>query len=386
MLLKNGIVHSMAGPLIPSGFVAFSGGKITAVGPMDALPPTDNGPVLDVAGCHILPGFVDAHCHLGLFGDSLGFEGEDGNESTDPCTPHLRALDAVNPRDRCFQEARLAGVTSVLTGPGSANPIAGQILAMKTTGRWVDEMVLKAPAAMKFALGENPKRVYNAREEGPITRMATAAIIRENLAKAVEYRDKQAKADNDPDADMPDYDPKLEALLPVVAAALPAHFHAHRSDDIATAVRISQEFGLACAIVHGTEGYLVADLLASAGIPVITGPCLTDRCKPELSGQSQDNPVRLAQAGVKVAICTDHSETPIQYLPLCAAMAVRSGMDAEDALAAITSHAAEIGGISRRVGSLAPGKDADILVTRGHPLAWDSTVEAVFIDGIRVEG
>ena len=385
MLLKNGIVHSMAGPLIPSGFVAFSGGKITAVGPMDALPPTDNGPVLDVAGCHILPGFVDAHCHLGLFGDSLGFEGEDGNESTDPCTPHLRALDAVNPRDRCFQEARLAGVTSVLTGPGSANPIAGQILAMKTTGRWVDEMVLKAPAAMKFALGENPKRVYNAREEGPITRMATAAIIRENLAKAVEYRDKQAKADNDPDADMPDYDPKLEALLPVVAAALPAHFHAHRSDDIATAVRISQEFGLACTIVHGTEGYLVADLLAAAGIPVITGPCLTDRCKPELSGQSQDNPVRLAQAGVKVAICTDHSETPIQYLPLCAAMAVRSGMDTEDALAAITSHTAEISGISRRVGSLAPGKDADILVTRGHPLAWNSTVEAVFIDGIRVE-
>ena len=384
MLLKNGIVHSMAGPLIPSGFVAFSGGKITAVGPMDALPPTDNGPVLDVAGCHILPGFVDAHCHLGLFGDSLGFEGEDGNESTDPCTPHLRALDAVNPRDRCFQEARLAGVTSVLTGPGSANPIAGQILAMKTTGRWVDEMVLKAPAAMKFALGENPKRVYNAREEGPITRMATAAIIRENLAKAVEYRDKQAKADNDPDADMPDYDPKLEALLPVVAAALPAHFHAHRSDDIATAVRISQEFGLACTIVHGTEGYLVADLLAAAGIPVITGPCLTDRCKPELSGQSQDNPVRLAQAGVKVAICTDHSETPIQYLPLCAAMAVRAGMDPEEALAAITCNAAEIGGIGTRVGTLTPGKDADIVVTQGHPLAWDGKIRAVFVDGVQV--
>ena len=173
MLLQHGIVHTMDGPVSPDGFVVFEGKTITAVGPMEALPAGYSGPVLDAAGGHIFPGLVDAHCHLGLWGDGLGFEADDGNESTDPCTPHLRGLDGVNPLDRCFQEARRGGVTTVLTGPGSANPIAGQFLALKTTGRWVDEMVVKAPAAMKFALGENPKSVYNERKETPITRMAT---------------------------------------------------------------------------------------------------------------------------------------------------------------------------------------------------------------------
>ena len=386
MLIQNGIVHPMDAPVIARGFVAFEGGKITAVGPMEALPAGCSGPVLDAEGGHILPGFVDAHCHLGLFGNALGFEADDGNESTDPCTPHLRALDAVNPQDRCFQEARAGGITCVLTGPGSANPIAGQFLALKTSGRWVDEMVLRAPAAMKFALGENPKGVYNERKETPITRMATAAIIREALAKAVEYRDKQAKSEEDPDSEIPDYDAKLEALLPVLRRELPAHFHAHRADDIATAVRISREFGLDYVIVHGTEGYLVADLLAAEGARVITGPCLTDRSKPELVGQTLENPVLLARAGVKVAICTDHPETPIQYLPLCAAMAVRAGMDPEEALAAITCNAADIGGIGKRVGTLTPGKDADIVVTQGHPLAWDGKIRAVFVDGVQVQG
>ena len=214
MLILNGVVHPMDGPVIPRGFVAFEGEKLTAVGPMEALPAGAEGPVLDAEGGHILPGFIDAHCHLGLFGDALGFEADDGNESTDPCTPQLRAVDGVNPLDRGFREAREGGVTTVLTGPGSANPIAGQFLALKTDGRWVDEMVLKAPAAMKFALGENPKSVYNDRKETPVTRMATAALIREHLAKAQEYQDKQAKADGDPDQDMPDYDAKLEALVP----------------------------------------------------------------------------------------------------------------------------------------------------------------------------
>jgi len=374
----------MDAPVIPRGFVAFEGGRITAVGPMEALPADCAGPVLDAEGGHILPGFVDAHCHLGLFGNALGFEADDGNESTDPWTPHLRGLDGVNPQDRCFQEARAGGVTSVLTGPGSANPIAGQFLAIKTSGRWVDEMILRAPAAMKFALGENPKGVYNERKETPITRMATAAIIREALSKTEEYRDKQAKAEADPDNDIPDFDSKLEALLPVLRGELPAHFHAHRADDIATAVRISREFGLDYVIVHGTEGYLVADLLAAEGARVITGPCLTDRSKPELAGQTLENPVLLARAGVKVAICTDHPVTPIQHLPLCAAMAVRAGMAEEDALAAITCNAADIGGIGKRVGTLTPGKDADIVVTQGHPLAWDGKIRAVFIDGVRV--
>ncbi len=385
MLLQHGIVHTMDGPVIPDGFVVFEGKTITAVGPMEALPAGYSGPVLDAAGGHILPGLVDAHCHLGLWGDGLGFEADDGNESTDPCTPHLRGLDGVNPLDRCFQEARQGGVTTVLTGPGSANPIAGQFLALKTTGRWVDEMVVKAPAAMKFALGENPKSVYNERKETPITRMATAALIRGNLSKAQEYQAKQAKAQDDPDTDPPDFDPKLEALLPVLRGILPAHFHAHRADDIATAVRISREFGLNFAIVHGTEGYKVAPLLASAGVPVITGPCLTDRSKPELVGQTLDNPVLLAQAGVKVAICTDHPVIPIQHLPICAAMAVRAGMDPEDALAAVTRNPAEIAGLGDRLGVLAPGRDADIVVTQGHPLDWTCRLTAVFIDGVRVD-
>ena len=178
MMIVNGVVHPMDGPVIQRGYVAFEDGKITAVGPMEELTAVAEG-AMDARGGHILPGFIDAHCHLGLFGDSLGFEADDGNESTDPCTPQLRAIDGVNPLDRCFQEAREGGVTTVLTGPGSANPIAGQFLALKTDGRWVDEMVVKAPAAMKFALGENPKSVYNDRKETPVTRMATAALIRE---------------------------------------------------------------------------------------------------------------------------------------------------------------------------------------------------------------
>ena len=384
MIIYNGTVHPMDGPVIPRGYVAVEGGKITAVGPMEQLPAL-GAEDIDAEGGHILPGYVDAHCHLGMFGNALGFEADDGNESTDPCTPQLRAVDAVNPLDRCFQEAREGGVTTVLTGPGSANPIAGQFLAMKTNGRWVEQAVLKAPAAMKFALGENPKSVYNERKETPVTRMATAAIIRENLAKTVEYRDKQAKADEDPDADMPDYDARLEALSPVAAGDLSAHFHAHRADDIATALRLSREFGLDLVVVHGTEGHLIADLLAAEGVPVITGPCLTDRCKPELANQTLENPAILARAGVKVAICTDHPETPIQYLPLCAAMAVRAGMDAEEALAAITRNAAEIGGVSKRVGTLTPGKDADVVVTSGHPLDWLSRVSAVLIGGERVK-
>ena len=384
MLIQNGVVHPMDAPVIPRGFVLLEGDKIAAVGPMEALPAGYSGEVLDAEGGHILPGFIDAHCHLGLFGDALGFEADDGNESTDPCTPQLRAVDGVNPLDRGFREAREGGVTTVLTGPGSANPIAGQFAALKTDGRWVDEMVLKAPIAMKFALGENPKSVYNERKETPVTRMATAAIIRENLAKAQEYQDKQSKAEEDPDEDVPDYDAKLEALAPVATGALPAHFHAHRADDIATAVRISGEFGLKLVVVHGTEGYLVPELLAQSNVPVITGPCLTDRSKPELVGQTLSNPARLRAAGVKVAICTDHPETPIQYLPLCAAMAVRGGMEPEDALAAITRDAAEIAGISKRVGTLTPGKDADVVVTSGHPFDWNGEVRAVFLNGKRV--
>ena len=384
MRILNGVVHTMAGPVIPHGYVEVENGKIRAVGEMSALPAAAAGPVYDAGGGHILPGFIDAHCHLGMFGNALGFEADDGNESTDPCTPQLRAIDAINPQDRCFQEAREGGVTTVLTGPGSANPIAGQFAAIKTDGRWVDEMVLRAPAAMKMALGENPKTVYNERKETPITRMATAAVIRENLAKAVEYRDKLERAAADPDEEKPEFDAKLEALLPVVRRELPVHIHAHRADDIATGIRICKEFGLEYVIVHGTEGHLIANELAREGARVITGPCLGDRSKPELANMSLETPVLLAMAGVKIAICTDHPETPVQYLPLCAAMAVKGGLPADAALAAITIWAAEIGGVAHRVGSLTPGKDGDVVVMSGHPLNWLSRVSAVVVDGRRV--
>ena len=368
MLILNGVVHPMDGPVIPRGFVAFEGEKLTAVGPMEALPAGAEGPVLDAEGGHILPGFIDAHCHLGLFGDALGFEADDGNESTDPCTPQLRAVDGVNPLDRGFREAREGGVTTVLTGPGSANPIAGQFLALKTDGRWVDEMVLKAPAAMKFALGENPKSVYNDRKETPVTRMATAALIREHLAKAQEYQDKQAKADGDPDQDMPDYDAKLEALVPVVAGELPAHFHAHRADDILTAVRIAKEFGVKATLDHCTDGELISDELAKEGLPVFVGPTLGSKSKAELRHKSFTTPGALYHAGLTVSIITDAPVIPLEKLPMCAGLAANAGLPMEEAWRAITINPARSLGIDSRVGSLEPGKDADLVLWTADPL------------------
>ena len=384
MLIINGVVHTMDGPVIENGYVALAGSKIARVGPMEDCPASWEGEVLDAQGGHVCPGFIDAHCHLGMFGDALGFESDDGNEETDPCTPQLRAIDAVNPLDRCFAEARGAGVTTVLTGPGSANPISGQFAALKTDGRWVDAMVARAPAAMKLALGENPKQVYHDRDETPVTRMATAAIIRENLRKAVEYGEKMDRAAQDEDADPPDYDAKLEALLPVVRGELPVHIHAHRADDIATGVRIAREFQLKCVIVHGTEGHLLPELLAQAGVPVITGPSLGDRSKPELANMTLENPALLQRAGVDVAICTDHPEVPVQYLPLCAALAVKGGMDQECALAAITIGAARIAGLEEGLGSLTPGKEGDVVVTSRHPLELLGEVRAVLLGGRRI--
>ena len=384
MLITNGIVHPMDGPVIENGYVAVSGSKIAKVGPMEGLPASWEGEVIDAQGGHICPGFIDAHCHLGMFGDALGFESDDGNEETDPCTPHLRAIDAINPLDRCFSEARAAGVTTVLTGPGSANPISGQFAAVKTDGRWVDAMVVKAPASMKLALGENPKQVYHNRDEAPVTRMAIAAIIRENLRKAVEYGEKLDKAAQDEDTDPPDYDAKLEALLPVVRGELPVHIHAHRADDIVTGVRLSKEFGLKCVIVHGTASHLIADFLQEEGVSVITGPCLGDRSKPELASMSLNTPALLARGGVPFAICTDHPEVPVQYLPLCAAMSVKGGLDQETALAAITISAARIAGLDKDLGSLTPGKEADLVVTDRHPLELLGNVRAVLISGRRI--
>ena len=381
MLIVNGVIHTMDVGTISGGFVQTEGKSIVRVGPMSELP-QQSGPtgVIDAKGGHVLPGFLDAHCHVGLYGTAA--PEDDLNESPAPCTPQLRALDGVDPFNPYFREARRAGVTCVLTGPGSANPIAGQSALLKTAGRVIDRMAVRAPASMKFALGENPKGVHKG--HGPATRMASAALIREQLTRALDYDGKRARAQADGGADGPDFDARLDALRPVVTGRLAAHFHAHRADDIVTAVRISKEFGLDCVIVHGTEGHLVADFLAREGVPVITGPFLLDRCKPELANLTMENTAILARAGVQVAICTDHPETPIALLPFCAAMAARAGMDEEEALAAITVNAACIAGVGDRLGSLSPGKDADIVVMDKHPFHWRSRAVHVIIDGKEV--
>lgn len=382
MLIINATILPVAGEKIENGFLQMENGRIAALGHMSTAPMAEE--VFDAAGGFVLPGLIDAHCHLGVCGDSLGFEGDDCNEMTDPITPHLRALDGVNPMDRYFGESAAAGVTTVHTGPGSANPIAGQFVAMKTNGRRIDNMAILPSASMKFALGENPKVTYNEKHETPTTRMATAALIRETLRKAQEYLEKQEKAATDEDADAPDFDAKLEALVPVLKRELPAHFHAHRADDILTAIRIAKEFNLDYVIVHGTEGHLIADILAEEGARVICGPLITDRSKPELFHQRVENPAVLAKHGVKVAICTDHPVIPAEYLALSAAMAAKAGMDETAALRAITLDAAEILGIANRVGSLEVGKDADLLVCSAHPFEMNCKVQAVFIDGKRV--
>ncbi|MEA4814759.1 MAG: amidohydrolase [Oscillospiraceae bacterium] len=385
MLIVNGVVLTMEGNPIENGYVAFENGKITSVGAMPDAPGADTpgaDGIFDARGGYILPGFVDAHCHIGISGDS--FESDDCNEMTDPVTPQLRAIDGVNPFDRYFAESAAAGITSVMTGPGSANAIAGSFIAMKTVGRRADEMALLPEACMKFALGENPKITYSEKHETPTTRMATAALIREALNKAREYGERLRRAEVDLGEDAPDYDAKSEALLPVLRREKPAHFHAHRADDILTAIRIAKEFNLDYVIVHGTDGHLIADILAEEGARVITGPLMTDRSKPELYNQTLKNPGILAAAGVKVAICTDHPETPLEYLPLSAAMAVKAGMDENEALRAITINAAEIAGIADRVGSLKPGKDADIVVMTGSPFSIDSKIQAVYIDGKKI--
>lgn len=378
MLIANGVIHTMDVGTISNGFVRTEGSRIVCAGPMSELP-GDAGPagLIDAKGGHVLPGFIDAHCHVGLYGGAA--QEDDLNESPAPCTPEIRALDGVDPLNQYFREARRAGVTSLLTGPGSANSIAGQSVLMKTAGRVIDQMAVRVPASMKFALGENPKGTH--KDHGPATRMASAALIREQLAKALDYDLKWSQAKSDDSMDAPDFDSKLDALRPVVSGRLAAHFHAHRADDIVTAVRISKEFGLDCVIVHGTEGHLVADFLAKEGVPVITGPFLMDRCKPELANLTMENTAILARAGVQVAICTDHPETPIMMLPFCAAMAARAGMDEEEALAAITINAACIAGVGDRLGSLSPGKDADIVIMDGHPFHWRSQAVHVIIDG-----
>lgn len=380
MLIKNAVIHTLNNKNdIINGFILIENGLIKRIG--EGAPEHPDVQTIDARGASLYPGFIDSHTHLGMWEDGLSFEGDDGNEDTDPATPHLRALDAVNPFDNCFSEAVKAGVTAVVTGPGSANPIGGQLIAMRTYGRTIDEMIIKSPAAMKMALGENPKSVYHGKNESPVTRMATAAIIRENLKKAKRYMEDIQRAEEDEDFDLPEIDFKYDALIPVLKKELSVHFHAHRRDDILTAIRIAKEFDLDYRIVHCTEGHMIADILSEESVAVMSGPFLCDRSKPELSNQTPESAGILSQNGIMTAIITDHPVIPVQYLPVCAALAVREGMSYDDAVSAITINAARICGIDDKVGSLEEGKEADIVFFRKNPLSIEAKPEKVIVRG-----
>lgn len=380
-MIKNVRVVTGCGDVIENGEIVFDK-KIVYVG-SDYSGSVDE--VIDGRGLTAVPGLIDAHCHVGLFGDSLGFEGADANEDSDPIMPQLRAIDGINPQDRAFKEARKAGITTVVTGPGSANVIGGQFAAVKTAGICVDDMILKAPCAMKIALGENPKTVYNEKNQTPMTRMGTIALLRETLYKAVRYKEELEKYELDTEEnDRPEYDIKLEALIPVIRGELPVKVHAHRADDICSAIRIAKEFDMRITIEHCSDGDIIADILEREKIPVMLGPTLTDRSKPELKNLSFGTYKNLSERGISIAIITDHPEITIENLPLCAALAVSHGMDEKKALSAITSAAAENCGIENRVGKLRTGMDADIAVFTDIPVRFGSECVMTFIDGERV--
>ncbi len=390
MIIKNVKIKTMSGRDYENGYVRFDK-TITEIGDMDELSPMLEEEI-DGTGKTLYPGFIDAHCHLGMWSDSLSMqlEGDDGNETTDPSTPHLRAVDSINAADRCFEDAVRAGVTCVCTGVGSANPIGGTFAVIKTFGsKRVDKLVVKSPAAIKFALGENPKSTYSDRDEAPVTRMATAAVIREQLLKTLRYKDDlaeyYAKKGTDDEIGKPDFDIKCEALLPLFESngkkRLKAHFHCHRADDIFTAIRISKEFSLDYVLIHCTDGGVIADELAEDDPSVILGPLLGDRGKPELAHHDIATPKLLAERGIALAICTDHPETPIQYLPLTAALSVRGGLSRDGALKAITINAAEILGVSDRVGSIEAGKDADMVMFSADPLDVTVSPDMVIVGG-----
>ena len=384
MLIKNIKIYPMVGDVIDNGYIYIEKKIISKIGSMNEISGIIDNNIIDGSGMSAYPGFIDAHSHIGLWEDSVGVEGEDGNEENDPATPQLRALDAVNPFDRCFKDALKAGVTSVVVSPGSANPIGGQVIAMKTFGHRVDNMIIKEPLAIKFALGENPKKVYGDKEELPSTRMTTAAVIREHLYKAKRYMNESAYAESDEEYDEPDYDIKCEALIPLLEKQIQAHFHAHRADDIFTAIRISKEFNLDYVIIHCTDGYLISEDLKDEGAKVITGPLFCDRSKVELKNQGVCNPAKLKAAGIDVAISTDHPVVPEEYLTFSAALAVKEGMDELEALKAITINPAKICSIDDRVGSIEVGKDADIVLFDESPFNLKSVPKIVIIDGKRV--
>lgn len=376
MIIRNGTIFDAVNPTPYVADIAVRGGKIAAIGEALAAEPGEE--ILDAAGKNVYPGLIDAHSHLGLDNYGMGWEGQDYNEMGDILSPQLRGIDGFNPQERAIRMALEGGVTCVGTGPGSANVLGGTFFAVKTAGNCVDHMVLRDAVAMKCAFGENPKRCY--RDKGNSARMTTAAKLREMLFKAQEYAAAKAAAQDDP-AKAPKFDMKLEALLPVVRGEMPLKAHAHRADDICTAIRIAKEFGVKMTLEHCTEGHLIVDEVKASGFPAAVGPTLTHATKLELSNKTFETPGILDRAGVQVSIITDSPVIPQHYLSLCAGLAVKAGMDPFSALKAITIHPARHLGIDERVGSLEVGKDADIVMTDGCIMESGTSVLTVLLNG-----
>ena len=362
LYIKNGYIKTMAGPDIENGAILIDdNGKIAAVGA--DIPCPEGAQVIDAEGRLVTPGCVDAHCHIGLDNQGMGWEGRDYNEIVDPITPQMRAIDSINPMDEAFGLGLQGGVTTVCTGPGSANVVGGTFVAMKLAGKRVDNMIVKEPLAMKCAFGENPKRCYGqGSKKAPMTRMGTAALLRELLFKTRRYMEDKEAGKN------PGFDFKLESMIPVMKRELPLKAHAHRHDDILTSIRIAKEFGVKLTLDHCTDGALIADELAKEGLPAFVGPTFGGKSKIELINKSFDTPKVLREAGVDIAIITDAPVIPIQYLPMCAGLAHNAGLDYEESWKAITSAAAKLTGIGDRVGSLEVGKDGDVVIWTADPM------------------
>lgn len=378
IIIKNGTLLDVEKSKFEKMDISIEDGKITGI--KKSIKPKKDDEIIDATDKIVAPGFIDAHCHLGLMGDSVGFENDDVNEKSDPITPQLRAIDGIDPMDRVFTEAYQGGITSVATGPGSANVIGGQFAAIKTFGKRIDKMIIKAPIAMKCAFGENPKRFYGTKGKMPTTRMGTAGMLRETLQKAKEYMLKSEAAGDDI-TKKPQYDARLEALIPVLKKEIPLKAHAHKANDIFTAIRIAKEFDVKMTLDHSTDARCIVDELAEENYPMIVGPSLGHRTKVELINKSFKTAAVLNKAGIKISITTDSPVIPLQHLPICAALAVKDGLDKWEAFKAISINPAEILGLEDRVGSIKVGKDADIVIWSADPLQIDAKVEYTIIDG-----
>ena len=376
--IKNGTLHTAVSKETFIADILIDGGKIVKIGKGLSA---DGAEVIDATGLQVYPGFVEAHCHIGLDGYGIGYEGHDYNELNDPVTPQVQAIDGINPFDPCMKMAAKAGVTCFATGPGSSNSIGGTFAAIKPVGTRVDNMIVKFPVAMKCAFGENPKRCYQ--KQGISSRMTNAAKIREALNKAKVYKAKIEAAGDDA-SKLPAYDQKSEALIPVLNHEIPLKAHAHQANDIFTAIRIAKEFGVGLTLEHVTEGHMIVDELAKENLPLAVGPTFGHASKFELQNKTWETPGILAKAGCHVSIITDAPVTPLHYLPLCAGLAIKAGMDEYEALRAVTINPAEHIGIADRVGSLEEGKDADVVIVDGCPFDVTGVIKHVLINGKEV--